>query len=520
MTDYREANLQTILANDNDEIKLLIKDEKQLNSVYDFVIRQFEKVKITFITQTDRYLDDSSLTLHTKGASLRIRQSSPQQLALNLKIKKQDSITGTDAIYKRREIKHNLTDVQFSSLMSNASIDIIVPDFCSLLRSVLSLPLIILEKKFDITTSRTEVLVENGESEFRFHFDTMVYTIVDKEITFYEMEIKVSTSEYQDLNILQNLLNEFNLVRWGKSKYDRGIYLYKRENSKATNIPMDEIATKFFLSTEQVDMLKKHSRILQDVYRDYILHKPYFSREVKLIHNELQVLLIDDEQWDSTTIERKHVHSIRPRVKIADHVIVKIIRREDKAREDGVHKYFNSDNTIGNAKYGQLTVDNYKSILTDLIGLRVLHLFKSNWLEIDEQLTDLYKEKIVEKRFYVRKGDEIQGQDELKSEVESRRFTFIEKESGYRSAHYLIKRDVYVDSGEVFTAYAEIQVRTVFEEAWGEVDHEIRYPHYDKDININHFLKTFNRIAGSADEMASFIKIYRDSLLNRRCVLR
>ena len=150
-----------------------------------------------------------------------------------------------------------------------------------------------------------------------------------------------------------------------------------------------------------------------------------------------------------------------------------------------------------------------------MIGIRILHLFKDNWLEINDQLTAIFRDNIVEKKFYVRKGDEIQGQRDLRAMCKARRIIFEEKESGYRSAHYLIKRNIYVDSGDMFTIYAEIQVRTVFEEAWGEVDHEIRYPHYENNITINNFLKTFNRVAGSADEMATYIKTYRDSLNTR-----
>ena len=52
----------------------------------------------------------------------------------------------------------------------------------------------------------------------------------------------------------------------------------------------------------------------------------------------------------------------------------------------------------------------------------------------------------------------------------------------------------------------EIQVRTVFEEAWSEIDHIIRYP-YDVDNPVlTEYLAIFNRIVGSADEMGMFIK--------------
>ncbi|EKH2437192.1 hypothetical protein O4M18_004240 [Escherichia coli] len=73
-------------------------------------------------------------------------------------------------------------------------------------------------------------------------------------------------------------------------------------------------------------------------------------------------------------------------------------------------------------------------------------------------------------------------------------------DAGYRSVHYVIKTRPIKD--EIFT---EIQVRTIFEEGWSEIDHRIRYPDISDDHLINHFLMIFNRLAGSADEMGAFI---------------
>ena len=51
----------------------------------------------------------------------------------------------------------------------------------------------------------------------------------------------------------------------------------------------------------------------------------------------------------------------------------------------------------------------------------------------------------------------------------------------YRSVHYIIKYE---------GVYLEIQVRTLFEEGWGEVDHAILYPYFRKILflkNIRSF---------------------------------
>nr|WP_279286182.1 hypothetical protein [Clostridium thermarum] len=60
--------------------------------------------------------------------------------------------------------------------------------------------------------------------------------------------------------------------------------------------------------------------------------------------------------------------------------------------------------------------------------------------------------------------------------------------------------------------FAEIQVRTIFEEAWRELDHDVRYP-YDMDNELlRSYLIMFNRSAGTTDEMGSFINHLADNL--------
>lgn len=60
----------------------------------------------------------------------------------------------------------------------------------------------------------------------------------------------------------------------------------------------------------------------------------------------------------------------------------------------------------------------------------------------------------------------------------------------------------------------EIQVRTVFEEAWSEIDHLMRYPYDVDNPIITEYLGIFNRIVGSADEMGMFIKKIKKEFSN------
>ncbi len=190
-------------------------------------------------------------------------------------------------------------------------------------------------------------------------------------------------------------------------------------------------------------------------------------------------------------IERFHkannVHSVRYRIKDSEHLIAKIIRKKisEPTRE--------------------ITIENYKTELTDLIGLRILHLFKDDWIQIHNFITnswELHEKPIA----YHREGDSSEYINHFKkNDCDVKVHPF-----GYRSVHYLLKTQ---PSKELYVA--EIQVRTIFEEAWSEIDHSVRYP-YDMDNKLlSQFLVILNRLAGSSDEMGSYVKYLKRELSER-----
>lgn len=58
--------------------------------------------------------------------------------------------------------------------------------------------------------------------------------------------------------------------------------------------------------------------------------------------------------------------------------------------------------------------------------------------------------------------------------------------------------------------YLEVQVRTLFEEGWGEIDHHILYPYKKQNPMLAEFSELLNRLAGMGDEMASFYRRLQD----------
>lgn len=175
------------------------------------------------------------------------------------------------------------------------------------------------------------------------------------------------------------------------------------------------------------------------------------------------------------------VHSTRGRVKDPEHLIAKIIRL---TKDEDVN--------------GEITKSNYRGLITDLVGVRVLHNFKREWYPIHRFILDSY-DLLKPPIAYYRDGDLPELINLYK--VWGLTTTPHRRDSGYRSVHYVVAQD-----WEREKVIFEIQVRTVFEEAWSEVDHLLRYPLGVNSRASRSALGYLNRVAGIGDEMASFIQ--------------
>lgn len=220
-------------------------------------------------------------------------------------------------------------------------------------------------------------------------------------------------------------------------------------------------------------------------FETYGISKEIFSK-TGLKWDELQALWADYcnklpelQAAGNMLIERlgqiNEVHSLKVRIKDPDHLIEKIIRKKEKQPDRDIN------------------IETYLTNITDLIGLRALHLFKEDWVSIHHEILsiwDLHESPIA----YIRKGDDERGFADQKCKI-------VEHPANYRSIHYLVlskpTRNQYI---------CEIQVRTIFEEGWSEIDHKLRYPYDINNEILAGYLAIFNRLAGNADEMGSYIK--------------
>ena len=213
-------------------------------------------------------------------------------------------------------------------------------------------------------------------------------------------------------------------------------------------------------------------------------------RKIESSLREIGKSFIDEYLYD---IETAGIHSYRYRTKRVEHLLEKVIRK----RKENPEKFALLDHT------------NYYKFVTDLIGIRVFFLYREDWkhfhhylttqfennpaLYIQDRLQDFDEDPdhsyLAERpRAYKRTGDsKIYDGNEIQ----------IISDGIYRSLHYIVKY-----KGQ----YIEIQGRTLFEEGWGEVDHDIVYKEAEDDEMLRDYSKLLNRLSGLADEMSSYFR--------------
>jgi len=212
----------------------------------------------------------------------------------------------------------------------------------------------------------------------------------------------------------------------------------------------------------------------------------------KLEHSlrEIGKSFIDEYLYD---IETAGIHSYRYRTKRVEHLLEKVIRK----RKENPEKFAPLDHT------------NYYKFVTDLIGIRVFFLYREDWRHFHQYLTSQFendpalyiKDRLQDfdedpehyylaecPRAYKRTGD---------SKIYDSKEIEIITDGIYRSLHYIVKYQ-----GQ----YIEIQGRTLFEEGWGEVDHDIVYKEAEDDEMLRDYSKLLNRLSGLADEMSSYFR--------------
>lgn len=202
--------------------------------------------------------------------------------------------------------------------------------------------------------------------------------------------------------------------------------------------------------------------ICHDIYNDYNSIK----QELDEIRNKF-VAVVEN---------LKGVHLHTSRVKDVDSLLKKVI---EKRYERLLNK---------RDLYANINGCNYKEIITDLVGIRLILSYRGDWKELHNDIVskfpyyddiDAYSEYSfiphednrcfiaeIPKAYYAT-GDDL-------GIYENENVRCILHKNGYRSVHYIIS---------YCKVYIELQTRTIYDEAWSDCNHEYVYKH---DENISH----------------------------------
>jgi len=199
----------------------------------------------------------------------------------------------------------------------------------------------------------------------------------------------------------------------------------------------------------------------------------------QLLHDKLISLINRDPTLKDL------VHSYKSRFKDLDHLRDKL---ERKNREDSLLNI--------ESRKGPITGQNIKERITDISGIRILHLYIGQFENIHSALMK-----------YVNSGElalfeapkAYTWDPEYSQIFKDLGVTPQLKESFYTSVHYVFKPRSDSD------ITCEVQVRTLFEEVWGEIDHTFNYPEKSNNRVIQEQLKVLARVVGAGTRLSDSI---------------
>jgi len=179
------------------------------------------------------------------------------------------------------------------------------------------------------------------------------------------------------------------------------------------------------------------------------------------------------------------IHSIKSRIKEDSHIIEKIDRKKEKGIE--------------------VTSENIFEQITDYIGIRILHLHQQQFEAIHTSIMSNGDWKLKED------PKAMTWDPESKSYYESLGIDTEQRDTYYTSVHYVVQ-----PNNENAVVCCEIQVRTLFEEIWGEIDHAINYPQKTKHVPTGEQLKVLSKLVSTGTKLADSIFITHQEFLDKQ----
>ncbi|WP_044422460.1 RelA/SpoT domain-containing protein [Pseudomonas syringae group genomosp. 3] len=199
------------------------------------------------------------------------------------------------------------------------------------------------------------------------------------------------------------------------------------------------------------------------------------------VNHELSIFMTTVRTWFEThprLVEHPLpvIHSVKSRMKDPGHLEEKVARKLAELTT-------------------QPTPEEMFHRLTDLSGVRVLLLHQNQFAALHAEFLKKTKNDwhLVEPpKAYTWDPESAEFFKKLEINTEL-------KESHYTSLHYVIRPKA--DSDVV----CEIQVRTLFEEIWGEVDHSLNYPSPTDNVACSEQLRVLAKVVGAGSRLVDSI---------------
>lgn len=218
----------------------------------------------------------------------------------------------------------------------------------------------------------------------------------------------------------------------------------------------------------------------------------YYVENKRLLHVLLNQVVTSVSS--SQKLQPPLIHSVKFRLKDHEHLRDKLNRKMKEA--------------IEKQKKFPYTTKNLFSKINDLAGFRIIHLHTTQFQEIDAELKNIFKEQA----WVLHEGPSARTWDDESREYFKKIGIKVNKSPDlYTSVHYIIK------ANQDNPLTCEIQVRTLMEEVWGEVDHTINYPYKSKSHTCREQIKVLARVTSSSSRLVdSIFSSHKDFLDNAK----
>ena len=178
------------------------------------------------------------------------------------------------------------------------------------------------------------------------------------------------------------------------------------------------------------------------------------------------------------------VHSVKRRVKDPIHLKDKLLRKLADCRQEKTKFDYDESNLF--------------SHVTDLAGYRVLHLHTRQLEPIQTELLKVFDDASWD--LHEPPFGHVWDQETAEF-LERIKIKAVFNPRLYSSVHYVLRARAKT------LVTCEVQVRTLADEIWGEIDHKINYPEPNASLACREQIKALARVASSCSRLVDSIML-------------